>query len=107
MSYKLYAPQHQLSPGIKSELLAKFIDIPIEFERIPFDKLKTPEFLAKHPLGKVPTLETPEGCIYESNAILRFLARKAGKFYSLTQSPQQVSFFLVCSSVFKVCLFLV
>ena len=84
MSYKLYAPQHQLSPGIKTEFLAKFIDIPVEFERMTFDKLQTPEFLAKHPLGKVPTLETPEGCIYESNAILRFLARKAGKFYGKT-----------------------
>jgi elongation factor 1-gamma len=35
-------------------------------------------------LGKVPTLETPEGCIYESHAILRFLAIKAGKFYGST-----------------------
>ena len=64
MSYKLYAPQHQLSPGIKTELLSKFIDIPLEFDRIPMDKWKSPEYLAKHPLGKVPTLETPEGCIY-------------------------------------------
>ena len=35
-------------------------------------------------MGKIPTLETPEGCIYESNAILRYLARKAGKFYGNT-----------------------
>jgi len=35
----------------------------------------TPEFLAKNPLGKVPVLETPEGCIFETNAICRFLAR--------------------------------
>ena len=36
---------------------------------------KTPEFLAKNPFGKVPVLETPEGaCIFESNAIARFLA---------------------------------
>eukprot|EP01103_Thecamoeba_quadrilineata_P006012 TRINITY_DN15751_c0_g1_i1.p1 TRINITY_DN15751_c0_g1~~TRINITY_DN15751_c0_g1_i1.p1 ORF type:complete len:440 (+),score=110.22 TRINITY_DN15751_c0_g1_i1:127-1320(+) len=36
---------------------------------------KTPEFLAKNPLGKVPVLETDEGSIYESNAIARHLAR--------------------------------
>jgi elongation factor 1-gamma len=36
---------------------------------------KTPEFLAKNPLGKVPVLETDEGFVYESNAIARHLAR--------------------------------
>lgn len=35
----------------------------------------TEEFLAKNPLGKVPVLETPEGCIFESNAIARYVAR--------------------------------
>lgn len=36
---------------------------------------KTKEFLAKSPLGKVPILETPEGVLLESNAIMRHLAR--------------------------------
>ena len=35
----------------------------------------TEEFLEKNPLGKVPVLETPEGCIFESNAIARYVAR--------------------------------
>jgi len=35
----------------------------------------TPEFLEKNPIGKIPVLETEEGCIFESNAICRFLAR--------------------------------
>lgn len=26
-------------------------------------------------------METPEGCIFESHAIIRYLARKAGKMY--------------------------
>ncbi|KAE8671123.1 Elongation factor 1-gamma 3 [Hibiscus syriacus] len=30
---------------------------------------KTPEFLKMNPLGKVPVLETPEGPVFESNAI--------------------------------------
>lgn len=29
----------------------------------------------KHPLGKVPVLETKDGCIFESNAIVRYVAR--------------------------------
>jgi len=84
MTCRLYSPQSQLTAGVKVEIFAKFIDIPVEIERIPFDKWKSEEYLKKHPLGKVPTLETPEGCIYESGAILRYLARKAGKFYGKT-----------------------
>ena len=34
-----------------------------------------PDFLEKSPLGKVPCLETPEGCISESRCILDYLER--------------------------------
>jgi len=37
--------------------------------------MKKEEHRKRHPLGKVPVLETPEGYIYESNAILRYVAR--------------------------------
>ena len=38
---------------------------------------KTPYFVRNaHPLGKVPVLETPEGCIFDSFAILRYIARR-------------------------------
>ena len=56
MSYKLYSPKHQATAGQRIELFARFIDIPITFERIAFDQIKSPEYLAKHPLGKVPLL---------------------------------------------------
>jgi elongation factor 1-gamma len=79
MSYKLYSPQNYATAGAKVELLLRFIDLPVEIVRIGWDQIKSPEYLAKHPLGKVPTLETPEGKIFESNSILRYLARKAGK----------------------------
>eukprot|EP00246_Nothoceros_aenigmaticus_P007221 TRINITY_DN2089_c0_g1_i8.p1 TRINITY_DN2089_c0_g1~~TRINITY_DN2089_c0_g1_i8.p1 ORF type:complete len:471 (-),score=115.59 TRINITY_DN2089_c0_g1_i8:800-2161(-) len=36
---------------------------------------KTPEFLKLNPIGKIPVLETPEGAIFESNAIARHVAR--------------------------------
>ena len=38
------------------------------------DNLK-PEFIAKNPTGKVPILETPQGVLFESNAIARYIAR--------------------------------
>jgi len=37
---------------------------------------KTPEFLKKNPNGQVPTLESPDGPIWESNAIAKYIARK-------------------------------
>nr|GEU55464.1 elongation factor 1-gamma [Tanacetum cinerariifolium] len=36
---------------------------------------KTPEFVKMNPMGKVPVLETPEGSVFESNAIARYVAR--------------------------------
>ncbi|GMJ12609.1 hypothetical protein like AT1G09640 [Hibiscus trionum] len=40
---------------------------------------KTPEFLKMNPIGKVPLLQTPEGPVFESNAIARYVSRsKAG-----------------------------
>src|SRR3989338_5069356 len=37
---------------------------------------KTDEFIKISPLGKVPALKCPEGSIFESNAIARYIARK-------------------------------
>ncbi|KAJ7949719.1 elongation factor 1-gamma-like [Quillaja saponaria] len=34
---------------------------------------RTPEFLKMNPIGKVPVLETPDGSIFESNAIARYV----------------------------------
>ncbi|KAI3874594.1 hypothetical protein MKW92_018000 [Papaver armeniacum] len=36
---------------------------------------KTPEFLKMNPIGKIPVLETPDGPVFESNAIARYVAR--------------------------------
>lgn len=36
---------------------------------------KTPEFFKMNPIGKVPVLETPDGPIFESNAIARYVTR--------------------------------
>ena len=50
-----------------------------EYQWLPIDILKgetqTAEFLAKNPNGKIPVLELEDGtCLWESNAILNFLA---------------------------------
>ncbi|XP_016465621.1 elongation factor 1-gamma 2 [Nicotiana tabacum] len=36
---------------------------------------KTPEFIKMNPIGKVPVLETPDGPVFESNAIARYVTK--------------------------------
>lgn len=59
-----------------------------QYEWVPVDILKgeteTEAFLAKNPNGKIPVLELEDGtCLWESNAILNFLAE--GTPYLLTE----------------------
>lgn len=81
MSLILHSPRLNITHGTKVEVVAKFLGIDLEFNRLTVAQWKSPEHLKRHPLGKIPVLETPEGFIYESLSIVRFLARKAGKLY--------------------------
>ena len=63
--------------GYKCRLLLNQLGIP--YERIELDidkgKTRTPEFLAKNPVGRIPTLELDDGTyLPESNAIIFYLA---------------------------------
>ncbi len=59
------------------------LDVP--YERIDaglaFGKTDEPEYRAKNPNGLVPTIEDGDFVLWESNAILRYLAAKHGKLY--------------------------
>ena len=56
-------------------------ELKLPYERVDvgrqFNNTTTPEYLAKNPNAKVPTLEDGELVIWESNTILRYLAAKA------------------------------
>jgi elongation factor 1-gamma len=75
MSLKIYS--YPDNPRVyKALIAAQYADVNIEVPPFNFKvDNTTPEFLAKNPLGKVPVLETAEGCIFESNAIARYVAR--------------------------------
>jgi glutathione S-transferase len=58
-------------------------ELGLAYERIdiggPFGKNKEPPYLAMNPNGLVPTLEEEDGfTLWESNSIIRYLARKHG-----------------------------
>lgn len=62
--------------AVKAMVAAEFVGVTIDVPPFAFGvDNKTPEFLKMNPNGKVPVLETPEGCIFESNAIARYIAR--------------------------------
>lgn len=60
----------------KSLIAAQYVGVDIECPKFELGKdNKTEEFKKKNPLQKVPVLETPQGNIFESNAIARYVAR--------------------------------
>lgn len=64
----------------KACAVARHLGSPVEFVRVDLGRgeHRTPEFAALNPNRKVPVLVHDGGSIWESNAIMCFLARKAG-----------------------------
>lgn len=76
MSFKLHGTNR--FRGVKLVVAAQYAGIDLEIvyynphTATPTEKA---EYIKKNPNGLIPVLETPEGFIYESNAILRYIAR--------------------------------
>jgi glutathione S-transferase len=64
----------------KACAVARYLGSPVEFIRIDLTKgeNKAPDFLAINPNGKVPTLKDGDTALWESAAIMAYLAQKAG-----------------------------
>lgn len=74
---KLHAPPQGYRP-LKARLAAAYANVALELTpdfKMGVDN-KSPSFLKLNPLGKVPVLETPEGPIFESQAIATYVAKK-------------------------------
>lgn len=64
----------------KACAVARYLHSPVEFVHVDLGKgeQQTPQFLALNPNAKVPVLEDGDHVVWESNAIMAYLARKAG-----------------------------
>lgn len=74
--YTVYG-DYQSGNCYKVKLMLSLLGIPFQWRAVDILKgeTETPEFLAKNPNGKIPVLELEDGtCLWESNAILNFLA---------------------------------
>jgi glutathione S-transferase len=62
----------------KVRALAAYLGLPLELELVDLTKggSRTPEFLAINPTGRTPTLVDGDFKLWESNAILQYLASK-------------------------------
>jgi len=70
-----------MGPAIKVMAVAQFAGVHVVYPSgfAMGTENKSPEYLAKFPFGKVPTLDTADGPLYESNCISRYLAAKSPK----------------------------
>ncbi len=75
---KLYYSE-TLNPR-KACAVARYLNAPVEFVRVDLTKgeHRQPSYLAINPNGKVPALEDGDNRIWESNAIMGYLAHAAG-----------------------------
>jgi glutathione S-transferase len=64
-------------PANKVRMVANALEIPFEYHRVNLmaGEHKTEAFLQMNPAGKVPVLKDGEFCLFESNAMCRYLAR--------------------------------
>ena len=76
--YTLY-DFHGSGNGYKIRLLLNFLRLPFRYVEVDIlsGASRTPGFLARNPVGKVPVLEiAPQSYLFESNAILFYLAEE-------------------------------
>jgi GST-like protein len=77
--------------GVKAAIMLEEIGLPYEVHRVAFDKNDqlSPEFLSLNPNNKIPAIIDPDGPggrplpLWESGAILLYLAEKTGKLLPL------------------------
>lgn len=82
--------------GIKVSVALEEMGLPYEAHRVTLADadVKSPEFTALNPNGKIPALIDPKGPdgepveIFESGAILIYLAEKTGQFYGTTPAQK-------------------
>jgi glutathione S-transferase len=60
----------------KVSAVAAHLGIPLELELVDLTKPRTPDYLALNPTGRAPTLVDGDFVVWESNAIMQYLASR-------------------------------
>ena len=87
---KLY--QFPLSPNCQ-KVVALAYEVGVQLDQVPVDLFKgqarAPELLAKNPNGKLPILEDGDFVLWESNAMLGYIAAKADRSDLAPTAPRE------------------
>jgi glutathione S-transferase len=81
-----------------SALIVRLVleELRVPYTAITIDRasgaLDSPEYRAMQPLGKIPVLETPDGAIFETAAILLYLSEKHGALAPAHGAPDRAAF---------------
>jgi len=92
MAIKLYhAP---LTRSLRVRWLLEELGVDYDLVHLDFmgGDLQKPDYLGKHPLGKVPTLEIDGATIWESGAMVEYLCEKYGKLAPQPSTPKRAEF---------------
>lgn len=70
--------------------------VPFRFNRLDWDAgdFDAPAFRALNPFGRVPVLETPDGPIFETTAILLYLTERHGQLAPAAGAPDRAGFLI-------------
>ena len=78
--------------GVKASIALEELQIPYEVHRVTLADadVKSPEFLSLNPNNKIPAIIDPDGpvALFESGAILIYLAEKTGKLIGQTTADK-------------------
>ncbi|MGL4320378.1 MAG: glutathione S-transferase family protein [Paracoccaceae bacterium] len=90
--YKLHAVPDFASLIV--HLVLAELDVPYELVLHDMDTgdLQSPAYLSIHPFGKIPAMETPDGPMFETGAILLYLAEKHGRLAPQSGDPARAAF---------------
>lgn len=88
--------------GVKAGIMLEETGLAYEPHLVDFatDDQKTPEFLSLNPNGKIPAMIDPDGpngrplALFESGAILLYLADKSGKFLDPDQRYETIAWLM-------------
>eukprot|EP00927_Polykrikos_kofoidii_P057781 TRINITY_DN5196_c0_g3_i1.p1 TRINITY_DN5196_c0_g3~~TRINITY_DN5196_c0_g3_i1.p1 ORF type:complete len:523 (+),score=117.74 TRINITY_DN5196_c0_g3_i1:87-1571(+) len=88
----LHYVEHTKYKAQKALIAAKFNGVTITESKFDVQRdSKKPCFLQKNPTGKVPFLETDQGCLFSSNSIAMYIARSRADTHMYGQSFQDES----------------
>jgi glutathione S-transferase len=87
-----YIPKTRSS---RARWMLEELGVPYELVRMTFQDAKSPEYRRIHPLGAVPALQDGETTVFESAAIIAYLADKFAerRFAPPSSSPQRGAYY--------------